>query len=49
MFDGDDALPEGTTLHGADNHIYTIRGVLGTGGFGITYAADDVEGNVFAV
>lgn len=49
MFGNDDALPEGTTLHGADNHVYTIRGVLGTGGFGITYAADDVEGNVFAV
>ena len=49
MFGNDDALPEGTTLHGADNHVYTIRGVLGTGGFGITYAADDVEGNIFAV
>lgn len=49
MFGNDDALPEGTTLHGADGHVYTLRGVLGTGGFGITYAADDVEGNIFAV
>ena len=49
MFDNDDALPEGTTLHGADDHIYTLRGVLGTGGFGITYAADDADGNTFAV
>lgn len=49
MFGNDDALSEGTTLHGADGHVYTLRGVLGTGGFGITYAADDVEGNIFAV
>lgn len=49
MFGNDDALPEGTTLHGADGHVYTLRGVLGTGGFGITYAADDADGNTFAV
>lgn len=49
MFGNDDALPEGTTLHGADGYVYTLRGVLGTGGFGITYAADDADGNMFAV
>lgn len=49
MFGNDDALSEGTTLHGADGHVYTLRGVLGTGGFGITYAADDADGNMFAV
>lgn len=49
MFGNDDALPEGTTLHGADGYVYTLRGVLGTGGFGITYAADDADGNIFAV
>ncbi len=49
MFGNDDALPEGTTLHGADGHTYTLRGVLGTGGFGITYAAEDADGNAFAV
>lgn len=49
MFSNDDALPEGTTLHGADGHVYTLRGALGTGGFGITYAADDTDGNTFAV
>lgn len=49
MFGNDDALPEGTTLHGADGHVYTLHGVLGTGGFGMTYAADDADGNMFAV
>lgn len=49
MFGNDEVLPGGTTLQGADGHVYTIRGVLGTGGFGITYAADDTEGNTFAI
>ena len=33
------ALPEGTKL---DNGNITIRGVLGEGGFGVTYRADDL-------
>ncbi len=49
MAGNDDVLPGGTTLQGADGHIYTIRGVLGIGGFGITDEADDAAGNAFAI
>ncbi|MDO4426441.1 MAG: protein kinase, partial [Planctomycetia bacterium] len=36
---GDWALPDGAKL---DNGNITIRGVLGEGGFGVTYRADDL-------
>ena len=35
-----EALPNGYTLHGK----YVIKGVLGQGGFGITYIANDLNG-----
>lgn len=43
-----EALPTGFVLHGSDRE-YTVRGLLGTGGFGMTYAATDTDGNEVAV
>ncbi len=37
-------LPLGTTLIGAEQHIYQTGAVIGQGGFGITYMAMDVSG-----
>ena len=43
-----EALPAGFVLHGSDRE-YTVRGLLGTGGFGMTYVAADADGNEVAV
>lgn len=39
-----DALPSGTRLYG-----FQIEGLLGRGGFGVTYRATDLLGQSFAV